>query len=140
MILSVGIATLILAIALAFAVRSRRRESTPKLTDARPSDTNLDGSGRFHAVSIRFGSGACAASRALHGRRFLADTAPPLPLSDCDSDDCQCRFVHFADRRNGDDRRRPFQRGFGGSSTRRDQDRRKLADRRYDKSGKSDKD
>ena len=135
MILGVSIATLLLVIALVLAARSRRSDASPESRDPDPSEINLDGSGRFHAVSIRFGPGACAASRVLHGRRFLAGTAPPLPLSGCDSNDCQCRFVHFADRRNGDDRRRPFQKGFGGSATRRNEDRRKLPDRRTDNPG-----
>ncbi len=132
MIVHTGIVAALVCVVLVLALRLRRRAAAPESTTAETLDSNLDGSGRFHAVSIRFGAGACTASRELHGRRFLAGTAPELPLADCSHDDCQCRFVHFADRRGGDDRRHPFQKGFGGSAPRRDKDRRHLSDRRTD--------
>jgi hypothetical protein len=39
------------------------------------------------------------------GRRYLSAEAPKLPLPACDVRSCHCRFVHFEDRRDGDDRR-----------------------------------
>jgi hypothetical protein len=106
------------------------RRPQPADSTAGPQDLNLDGSGRFHAVSIRIGSNACEQARALHGTRVLAANAPQLPLQSCDVQQCQCRLVHHGDRRDGDDRRSPFQRGFGGSATRRQDDRRSRPDRR----------
>ena len=63
-----------------------------------------DGS-RYHAVSIRPGETCCAAARQFGRMRFLAEKAPRLPLPECDQADCTCRYSHFADRREGFDRR-----------------------------------
>ncbi len=62
---------------------------------------------KYAAVSIQsFGRG-CAAATALRGKRFLAEEAPPLPLPDCGSERCGCRYFHHVDRRTGNlDRRR----------------------------------
>lgn len=121
------VAVLVLVAARLLLLQRRSRENR-----AARRQVNLDGSGRFHAVSIRFGSSACDASRKLHGERFFAEGAPALPLPLCDAAECRCRFVHHRDRRSGTDRRSPFQRGFGGSATRIDADRREQPDRRQD--------
>ncbi len=126
MLLSVSLLVLLLATAVIYLWR-QPRQGGPR---ASSESANLDGSGRFHALSIRFGAGACEQSRQLHGQRFLAGNVPELPLADCNVDNCQCRFVHHGDRRQGDDRRSPFQGGFGGSAPRRDDDRRHSSDRR----------
>jgi hypothetical protein len=60
----------------------------------------------YAAVSIRPGKGACAAAKALQERRFLPSEAPITPLADCNSPHCECRYVHYADRRAGEDDRR----------------------------------
>ena len=140
MIVNAGIVAALVSVVFIIALRFRRRAAARESHAVENPGINLDGSGRFHAVSIRFGPGACAASRELHGRRYLAGTAPDLPLADCSSDDCRCRFVHFSDRRGGDDRRHPFQKGFGGSATRRQEDRRNLPDRRADSPANTAKD
>lgn len=62
----------------------------------------------FHAVSIKFEGSACRAAQDMTGRRFLASAAPKLPLPECDSLDCKCRFAHYKDRRASKDRRSPF--------------------------------
>ena len=59
----------------------------------------------YHAVSIRPGETCCAAAKQFGRMRFLADKAPRLPLPECDSAECACRYSHFADRREGFDRR-----------------------------------
>ncbi len=59
----------------------------------------------FHGVSVETGSRACAESRALEGQRFLAESAPKLPLPGCKIATCQCRYVHHNDRRSMRDRR-----------------------------------
>jgi hypothetical protein len=58
-----------------------------------------------HAVGIAPGPVCCKAAAGLKNRRFLSAEAPKIPLADCDSRVCQCRYVHFEDRRQGDDRR-----------------------------------
>jgi len=56
----------------------------------------------WHAVSIIAGPQACAAAQAFGLRRFLSGAAPRLPLAECtQSDRCQCRYRHHADRRAG---------------------------------------
>lgn len=55
----------------------------------------------WHAVSIAPGPRACNAARELHGHRFVSRSAPPLPLKNCDSAACTCRYEHFDDRRRG---------------------------------------
>ena len=60
----------------------------------------------YHAVGIAPGAGCCKAVADLKGRRFLSASAPRIPLPDCDAASCRCRFVHFDDRRSGDDRRK----------------------------------
>jgi hypothetical protein len=58
---------------------------------------------RWHAVMIVPGKGACAASRAQRGKRYLSRTeAPKLPLTDCTRGrECPCTYQHYSDRRGG---------------------------------------
>lgn len=44
-------------------------------------------------------SSCCDAARAIDGKRFLAEEAPMLPLSDCDAAKCKCSYRRFSDRR-----------------------------------------
>jgi hypothetical protein len=60
---------------------------------------------RYHAVSIKPGESCCAAAKQFGRMRFLAEKAPRLPLPECDSPECACRYSHYADRRDGTDRR-----------------------------------
>jgi hypothetical protein len=60
----------------------------------------------YPAVSIRCASGACAGAKSLKGRRYLGDEAPVLPLAECASSRCDCRYVHHVDRRTGNNDRR----------------------------------
>jgi hypothetical protein len=53
----------------------------------------------FHAVTIAPGYKACGAAKALRNQRFLSREAPPLPLKDCGSPECECRYEHYDDRR-----------------------------------------
>jgi len=55
---------------------------------------------RFRGVEV-IGQNAecCEASKALAGKRFLSQEAPMLPLSDCTSGECRCRYEPFYDRR-----------------------------------------
>ena len=72
---------------------------------------------KFHAVSIKYSPNACQAARDMEGRRFLSSAAPRLPLAECDSLECSCKFVHHKDRRTGKDRRNPWGQGLGTSGT-----------------------
>ena len=73
----------------------------------------------YHCVAIRYDSNqACAlvqqfaikatlstqAPPFLETQRFLSSEAPLLPLAGCTEKACQCRYVHYADRRERDRR------------------------------------
>lgn len=75
------------------------RSSRRKSSDSEPHKS-------FHAVSIEPCSHACAAARALRGKRFLTNEVMSLPVSGCDEARCQCTYKHYADRRVGEERRR----------------------------------
>lgn len=131
---------LILAVLVLFLVvaviiwRKKRRAGERAVVTKRDTDPAATGS-RFHAVSIRTGLEACAAAKALEGQRFLSDAAPSIPLPGCDSGDCRCRFVHFSDRRAGDDRRSPYPATIGIDSGTFRREQREGSDRRDDRKG-----
>ena len=82
----------------------RKRIDAQVRNSGRPMEHSRVGN-PFHAVSIEPGSKACAESRKLEDRRFLASAAPMLPLRGCTSATCQCRYTHYNDRRTKRDRR-----------------------------------
>jgi hypothetical protein len=85
---------------------------------------------KFHAVSIRLGASACTAAKELQGERFLASDAPMFPLEGCDAANCNCRFVHYKDRRSRDDRRNPYRGSMGVTTGNLKQEQRTGAERR----------
>jgi hypothetical protein len=98
---------------------------------AEPKSLTDTGNSQYHAVSIKFDSNACNAAKAMSGRRFLSSAPPRLPLPDCDVLECNCRFAHHKDRREGKDRRSPFgAAGFGGGTGSFEKERRASAGRR----------
>jgi hypothetical protein len=88
--------------------QTRRTSARTAARAAPPRDASAKRPICTHAVSVETGLTPCAAAIALSDRRFLSNEAPPLPLPDCDSDSCGCRYAHHDDRRSGDDRRMPF--------------------------------
>jgi hypothetical protein len=120
---------LILAV-IYFFVRSKGSDSKPRSPAARPVKTPT--SSEFHAVSIRFLSSACSAAKSLEGKRFLSSAAPRIPLAECDVLECKCRFVHYSDRREGDDRRNPYSPGIAGETGKHPQEQRRRPERRKD--------
>jgi hypothetical protein len=119
---------LVLAVAW-LVVRTRQNKAHVQIKSTpRPRD-----SGKFHAVAIKYSEHACNAAKALTGRRFLSQSAPRLPLPECDYPECNCRFTHFDDRRTGHDRRSPFRPGTAtGTTGIHEQERRERNDRRKD--------
>jgi hypothetical protein len=59
----------------------------------------------YRAVSIVLGDAPCSAVHRFTRRRYLALSAPPLPLPSCDSSSCTCHFRRHKDRRAGPRRR-----------------------------------
>lgn len=85
----------------------------------------------YHCVAIRYRDGACAAVQRLSGQRFLSKDAPAIPLPACDAASCRCRYVHFEDRRQNDERRNLQPAllrvgGYGGPERRSGGERRRL--------------
>lgn len=120
-----GIVAVLLFVWLFLRRRGRVAPQEPRETVPRSRDT------AYHAVSIKFAEGACAAAKGMTGRRFLANAAPRLPLPECDAATCECRFTHHKDRRAGKDRRSPFAAGhISGASGRYEKERRERSDRR----------
>lgn len=108
------LALIVVLLALWLIYRRRNRREPTQPADRRISTS---ASSRYHAVSIRAGSNACAAAKSLTGERFLSTEAPSLPLPDCDASQCDCRFQHHDDRRSGKDRRSPFTAGGVSAET-----------------------
>jgi hypothetical protein len=118
MSITASIVAIVILLAALFLLRRTQKSIAQRPTakpSARPSAGQTDDA-KFHAVSIRVGSGACTAAMGMQGERFLANEAPQLPLPGCDAADCQCRFIHFKDRRATDERRNPY-RGTMGVAT-----------------------
>lgn len=59
----------------------------------------------YHAVCIGHDSACCKKVKEFEGLRLLAAEAPKLPLPECEAPKCRCRYIHFEDRRSGEDRR-----------------------------------
>ncbi|MGQ0384228.1 MAG: hypothetical protein ACT4UP_06060 [Gammaproteobacteria bacterium] len=58
--------------------------------------------GRWHAVSVRPGPGACEAAVSGKSSRWLSREAPLLPLPGCSHPErCRCTYQHHEDRRSG---------------------------------------
>lgn len=101
------------------------RSALRRISDNTP---NAPAQTRFHAVSIEPSSHACAAARALRGKRFLAHEAVGLPVEGCDASRCHCTYKHYADRRRGEERRRAsvaMRKHFSQYEQRHGNDRRK---------------
>lgn len=97
----------------------RRKQNT---TEDRPparrkiAATHSAAGTKYHAVSLKFKSSACEAAKAMDGKRFLSSAAPRIPLPECDFIECQCRFVHYKDRRTGEDRRERYGPSMGAGT------------------------
>lgn len=56
---------------------------------------------RYQSVSVVCAGKHCAAVKSLTGQRFLASSAPALPLPACSiAEQCKCRFQKHVDRRD----------------------------------------
>lgn len=120
---------LALLIAVWLLYRSKNRQS-PKAEPKRPEISSSRRSNEFHAVSIKSVSSACEAALLLKDKRFLSNDAPQLPLPDCDAARCKCRFVHYQDRRTGEDRRDQYAGPVAGGTGEHEQKQRRPRDRR----------
>jgi len=86
----------------------RRGYTARKSTTTNGAVHNLYG-----AASVSCGDRACEAAQQIETRRFLTREVPSIPLPDCTSSTCSCRYVRHRDRRGCfEDRRTPFRSTF----------------------------
>jgi hypothetical protein len=117
-----------IGVVILWVARNRQPESAKATQLSRTGVLKMTDTSKFHAVSIKFSSAACEAAKALDGRRILSNQSPTIPLPECDVADCDCRFVHYQDRR---DRRDSYRNSAGGGSGKfKDDKRHRLSDRR----------
>lgn len=108
----VAVIFLLLLGLLFFKIRLSTTDSTKTKRPKKGRKNSIHGSSpaksSFGAVSIVFSGDACTAVRELEGQKFLGSEAPITPLRDCSCPNCQCRYVHYNDRRSQEDQRDPF--------------------------------
>ena len=95
--------TTIILIAVAiglFLLFAKRKKSKPRKA------TPVQESNPYRSVSVCFDGDACDGVKALADKRFLTSNTPLLPLLDCTSETCSCRYSHYSDRRDFDEDRR----------------------------------
>ncbi len=83
-----------------------KKQRSPAASAAIASPKEKVPENKYHGIAVMCEDDACAAAKALGKKRFLSHEAPPIPLPNCDSANCHCRYEHFEDRRSGDDERR----------------------------------
>jgi hypothetical protein len=128
MAVTISLLALLAVTALIIVLRRNNSRATDKPSPARPIASGK--SAAFHAVSIRLGPNACRPAQEMSGKRFLSGAAPRIPFPECDVLECKCRFVHHEDRREGDDRRNPFDQGIATKLGNRSKDLRTDDERR----------
>jgi len=129
-----GTTVSIVSTLLFFRAKKQPQQSPPGFTPKRPnsSDPPESATSRYHAVSIRPCLEACPAAWKMENRPFLSTEAPALPLAVCNQDICECRYRHYSDRRDGEDRRNRWGRTGGLLPNSGENDCRCRRDRRTD--------
>ncbi|MBL4869025.1 MAG: hypothetical protein JKY67_21890 [Pseudomonadales bacterium] len=97
--------------AVGFAYYRSRSEPTHKRKKRRITNSKVPprSAEKHQGNSIQCTNNACDAVKQLAEKRFLVKDTPSLPVSGCDSENCECRYVHFDDRREKtEDRRSTF--------------------------------
>ena len=107
-----------------FTARSSQRK------DSQGQSAHTD-SASFRSVGIDVGKHCCRAANNIRGERYLINQAPPLPLAACESTQCRCKYIHFADRRTDERRDFPAPPSMLGKQ-REEKERRSRQDRRKD--------
>ena len=63
---------------------------------------------KYHCVMIQFDDQACELVKSLKGKRLLTSNLVGLPIQGCKAKKCNCRYVHYDDRRDMDRRQTPY--------------------------------
>lgn len=95
--------------------KKRPRQVGPENSSKRPNSSapHASATSRYHAVSIWPCLEACPAAWRMKNQPFLSTEAPALPLAACNQETCKCRYRHYSDRRDGEDRRNRWGRTGG---------------------------
>lgn len=102
-ILDLIIITIIL-LALCFWLFAIVSEAHLKKTLQKESDDSLYAP-QFSCVVFSPGNHACKSALAFQTTPILTNSAPSLPLRDCNAEKCACSLLKYEDRRAGIDRR-----------------------------------
>lgn len=97
--IAILIAVMILGLLVLFRLRHLRTTSRNNRKWDRRTDYGT--THPFHAVSIAPVENCCPAVESIKSQRFLSEEAPSLPLDKCSAVACQCKYIHYADRRSG---------------------------------------
>lgn len=115
--MEIAVIVILLALVVGLFIKTRGGPKKPtkstgqsKIKKTAPSsEATSTASKSYTAVTIVPGPDACEAVLTFDGKRFLSGDAPILPLADCGSSSCTCKYVHHEDRRDiSDDRRQAF--------------------------------
>ena len=97
-----AILLLILVVAVPISFRCWQRMSAR----ARPKRASVITAAKpeFSAVKVAVDLNCCQAVRDMSKQAFLTNSAPSLPVPECDAMSCRCRYTYLEDRREGERR------------------------------------
>lgn len=93
--------TIVIAIAIVLGLLFVKKQKSAKLESKPKRRLNP-----YKAVAVCCDESACDGAKALIGKRFLVGDTPLLPLLDCTSQKCNCKYSHHPDRRDFEEDRR----------------------------------
>jgi hypothetical protein len=67
--------------------------------DKKPAATSRPATNPWKAIAVEASANCCEAARRHAGKRFLIPEVPRLPLKECGSPHCECKYRHYDDRR-----------------------------------------
>ncbi|MCP4187846.1 MAG: hypothetical protein GY763_09635 [Gammaproteobacteria bacterium] len=82
-----------------------RAQQSERQTTRKPIIKRASSITQWRSVKLEPGLMCCNHAAVMRNKIFLAAEAPQFPLARCDKKDCNCKYVHLEDRRDGDDRR-----------------------------------
>jgi hypothetical protein len=80
-----------------------KKAAAKRKARAKKSAAAIQQQSAYHSIGC---VGDCRWLEPYKGKRYLPDEAPPLPVPECTSSNCKCRYVHYDDRREDDADRR----------------------------------
>lgn len=133
MVMMLLILTLVVATVFIARRLGIRYNPQPTFSLAAPAvKTSSSETTQWRSVKIKSGLICCKSADNLSGAIFFAADAPTLPLASCTEKQCQCKYTHMEDRRDGGDRREATEYSADlfsllGKERREDEDRRTIS-------------